>query len=283
MSRIPPPLLCAASAAGLLVLWWWTPPAESPGDPAPGPNDSILVDARTSFQHYTTLAEAERGVPLTDPSGRFSWTNDMDGAGTHALVFELPSWDGTTCLDGGGHYEIPMRGNPTRLFFQWKMRMGRTATGGGIGPIGSAVINNPRCSNAGRKLVLFARNVPDLGGRGRVDYVWPGPAPAVPRFEGFYGTGAADRTILPNQGVYFPQQHVGETITQTIEMQAESRPGGRDGVLRLWIDGRLLTNATGVALGTEGVNRVLIPSTFRASAQDQTEYYWAFLAWTPKS
>ena len=132
-------------------------------------------------------------------------------------------------------------------------------------------------------LVLFARNVPDLGGRGRVDYVWPGPAPAVPRFEGFYGTGAADRTILPNQGVYFPQQHVGETITQTIEMQAESRPGGRDGVLRLWIDGCLLTNATGVALGTEGVNRVLIPSTFRASAQDQTEYYWAFLAWTPKS
>ena len=105
----------------------------------------------------------------------------------------------------------------------------------------------------------------------------------MPRFEGFYGTAAGASDYGPNQGwMFYPQDHVGETITQTLYVQAESAPGASDGIVRLWINGRLLIEATHLALGTEGINRILIPATFRAPAQDQTEYFWGFVAWMPR-
>jgi len=259
-------------------------PGIIPGDPVPAGLDAILVDARASQQAFTTLAQAQAGVPLTDPGNldHFFWTTDMDGAGTHALGFQVPS-SGGVCQDDGGHFTIPLPGNPTRVFFQWKQRLGRTATGGGLGAIGSFVINNAACGNAGRKEVLFARDVADLGGAGRIDYTWPGPAPAIPRFEGFYGTPAGASDYGPNQGwTFYPQEHVNETITQTLYVQAESAPGAGDGMVRLWINGRLLIEATGLALGANGMNRLLIPATFRAPAQDQTEYFWGFVVWAPR-
>ena len=130
---------------------------------------------------------------------------------------------------------------------------------------------------------MFARDVADLGGAGRIDYTWPGPAPAIPRFEGFYGTPAGASDYGPNQGwTFYPQEHVNETITQTLYVQAESAPGAGDGMVRLWINGRLLIEATGLALGANGMNRLLIPATFRAPAQDQTEYFWGFVVWAPR-
>ena len=259
-------------------------PPSGTGDPLPGVGDVVVVDGRAALQQYSTLAEAQAGVPLTDPENldHFFWTTNMDGAGTHALGFQVAS-SGGVCQDDGGHMTIPAFGNPTRLYFQWKQRLGRTATGGGLGAVGSFAINNAACGNAGRKEVLFSRNVADLGGGGRIDYTWPGPAPAVPRFEGFYGTAAGASDYGPNQGwMFYPQDHVGETITQTLYVQAESPPGASDGIVRLWINGRLLIEATHLALGTEGINRILIPATFRAPAQDQTEYFWGFVAWMPR-
>ena len=205
------------------------------------------------------------------------FTTNMDGRGTRALRF---AWNpARSCVDDGLTWPVELKAPyPTRIYMQWKMRMGRSRTGGGHGALNNFDITNENCGNAGRKMWLTLRDVPGLGGAGRLDFIWPGPAPVQPRFEG------AVRNLHYNQGRAFqPQDHVGETITHTIYYQAESSNGANDGVVRLWINGQLMMDHTGLDMGTEAFQRFQFPATFRAPAYYQTEYFWDIVAWEPAS
>ena len=252
-------------------------PPSSGASPLPDANDRILLDARQRLQQATTLGEAECALratgtcsPTVQPTAETGFTTDVDGSGTRAL---RKSWRGMSICDdaSAAYWQVRLPSPyPRRMFISWKMRMGRTATGGGLGAVGAFDITNGNCGNAGRKVMLVLRDVPDEGGNGRIDYLWPGSAPVQPSV-GFQPL---------NRGAFQPQDHVGQTLQQTLYLQAESSPTANDGVLRLWVNGALVMEFVG-DVGPEAFHRFQFPSTFRAPIQDQTEYWWDIVAWEP--
>jgi hypothetical protein len=256
-----------------------SPVPTGPVDPAPRPGDRILLDTRTTLQQADSLAEALALFP--DRTSGIALSMNVDGRGTKAFRIDWPGSSGQ-CVDEGRwliHY-LPTP-YPKRLYVQWKMRMGRTASGGGIGPVSQFQLTNPACGNAGRKILLALRDVSDRGLAGRIDYVWPGPSPVRPRFE---GSGTGDVALGPNQGVAFdPQSLVGDVITQTVYLQAASSGGAADGVLKLWVNKSLVLEEQSVRMGASAFHRFQFPTIFRAPVHDQTEYFWDIIAWEPKS
>ena len=253
------------------------------GGPQPDGNDRVLVDARRALQQARTLGEAEctlRPAPCSmrvQATPETGFTLDVDGRGTHAL---RKSWHRTVeCTDAPGAVPWLVRlpsPKPRRIYMRWNMRLGRSPTGGGLGAVNAFQITNAACGNAGRKVWLTLRDVPDEGSRGRLDFLWPGPAPVRPVLS------SASRNVGPRGGAAFdPQQHVGETLTHVIYLQAESGEQANDGVVRVWVNGRLLIDESGLDLGADGFDRFQFPSTFRAPVQDQTEYFWDVVAWEP--
>lgn len=254
--------------------------APASSEPLPRAGDRMLLDSRQSIQQGTDLRSAWPAATWEMMWGPFGFTTDMDGSGTRALRVQIPSSHGQ-CVDGGGGSLLTYFPQPyaKHVIFTWKMRMGRTATGGGIGAVGSFQITNSACGNAGRKMFLISRPNPSTREGARMEYIWPGPAPVIPRIT----SDMLNYRVGPIAGASFdPQLHVGQTIVQTLELKAESSPGARDGIVRLWINGVKIIEDLHAPIGTEGFSRFQMPATFRAPAQDQTEYYWDVVAWSPQ-
>jgi uncharacterized protein YjdB len=254
-----------------------TPPPPSGGNPQPDANDRMVLDTRQSLQQANSQSEAMAMFP--DNTNNIGFSSNVDGNGTNAYRLD---WGGrgSNCTDDGKwmvHYISGTR--PKSMYMQWKMRMGRTSTGGGIGSLDSFQITNSACGNAGRKMFLVLRDVPDQGSTGRVDYVWPGPAPVQPRFE---GAGTGDLQLGMNKVNFQPQNLVGQVVTHTLYLQAESAAGRNDGVIMLWVNGDLKAEYRNVRMGTHAFHRFQWPTIFRAPQQDQTEYIWDIVAWEPR-
>ncbi|MEX2284709.1 MAG: Ig-like domain-containing protein [Gemmatimonadota bacterium] len=274
----------SASAAGMTETVSMTVTPQT-GDPRPDASDLILIDSRTRLQQATTRGEAEcaiRASPCTPnpalntpglDTAHFALSLNMDGNGTRALrvTWKKPATFGDCC--GGGYQQPVIPGAPKEVYIQWKHRLGRTSTGGGIGALNSFAINNPLdpVGNAGRKVMLLLRDVPDMGGSGRIDYLYQGGT-GVQVTLGFKGL---------NKGPFQPDQMVGQTIIQTIYAKAESSADSNDGVLRLWVNGQLVLDHIG-DFDPWGIHRIQFPSTYRSPAQDQTEYLWDLIVWQPK-
>ena len=246
------------------------------------------------MQQATSLANLWPGVKLGLPvpsgvasyelSGTPIFAADIDGRGTHALRIDWPSFNGR-CGDAGpvGTVLTYLPSPFTKhVIISWKQHLGKTPTGGGIGTVGSFQITNSGngCDfNAGRKELIVCRVNADDGCYDRVDYLWPGPAPVSPRVDN--NNQNLNFSMLP--GVTFdPQAHVNQTIVQTLELQAESSPGAGDGIVRVWINGAKVIENTTARIGAEAFNRFTLPSTFNSPAQDQTEYIWDVVAWSPQ-
>jgi len=254
--------------------------AGSPVGPTPDGDDRILFDTRTSLQVAGTT---EVALALFDEvTGSWSLATDVDGRGTHALRLDHPGWDGVNCTDQGGmlYQQLPSP-SPRQLFVQWRLHLGRTTTGEGLGPVGSFQITNVGCGNAGAKRMLVLRDVPDLGGEGRVDYVWSGPAPVNERLEGWY-TSPNPGNLGQNAGPEFSAEaSVGADVTHTLYLEAASTSGASDGAARMWINGALVMEHINIPTGHWAFHRFQFPTTFRAPAQAQSEYYWDILVWEP--
>jgi hypothetical protein len=227
--------------------------------------------------------------PSTQASYEFegtgAFTTNFDGNGTHALRVDWASFNGH-CSDAGPSGEV-LTYLPSpfakHIIISWKQHLGRTATGGGIGAIGSFQITNSGngCDpNAGRKELIVCRVNADDGCYDRMDYLWPGPAPVSPRVDN--NNQNLNFNFLPGVTPFDPQQHVGETIVQTLELQAESSTGAGDGIVRVWIDGTKVIENLHAKIGAEAFNRFTLPSTFNSPAQDQSEYIWDIVAWVPQ-
>jgi hypothetical protein len=252
----------------------------TPSTPAalgPRSTDRVVLDARTALQRATTLGDAlgSWGASLDSVSHvRVHLAADVDGRGTNALRFD---WQGTGegCTERSPSIGMTIpKPYPDRIYIQWKQRLGRSRTGGGLGQIDSFVIPTGSCEELdGRFVWTVAR-----GGDSprRVDLRWRGRDKTRPVLN-------VKRTSVlaePDQGWDFlPGAHVGEDLLQTLYVQAESKPGAADGVLRLWIGDRLLVQREGLALGADSFRRMNFPWTMAAPSRSQTEYYWDMVSW----
>jgi trimeric autotransporter adhesin len=253
------------------------PPGGGGGGPAPDANDRMILDTRSTLQQATSAVQALLQFP--DNTNNFNFSTNIDGNGTRGFRLDWTG-RGSNCTDDGKWfvYYVP-GGAPKSIYMSWKMRMGRTSTGGGIGALDSFQLSNAACGNAGRKMFLVLRDVPDQGSTGRVDYVWPGPAPIQPRFE---GAGTGDLQLGMNRVNFQPQNLVGQTVTHTMYLQASSSSSAADGVIMLWVNGQLMAEYRNVRMGTHGFHRFQMPTIFRAPTSDQTEYWWDIIAWEPR-
>ena len=249
------------------------PPA---GDLAPRVGDRVLFDARTALQQAATLRQALTLWGLSqDTRPGWGFTTDLDGAGTHALRVDWTAQaTGCTSVSPVLGRALP-NPKPTRIYAQWRQRLGRTATGGGLGEVGQFVVNRPECSSAYDRFVWMANRE---GSTRRSEVKWLGSAPASP---GVFIKGLSG-AFEANQGWSFsPQDHTGEAIVQTVYLQAESAPGANDGVIRFWINGRLFLEHKAVALGPEGFSDFHFPWKSAAPASSQSEYFWDHVVWEP--
>lgn len=250
------------------------------GTPAPTPSDRVLFDTRGSLQQAATLAEALRLFGIEASSRKFwGFTTNMDGAGTNALRVDWKRWDGTNCRNVGATLPRTLPSPyPKTIYVTWKQRLGRTATGGGVGVLNDFQVHNWECGSAGRTVWQLFRANGDSSAIGRVDVTWPGPQPVEPSIK----LNNPSVVLRPNLGLtYNPQDRLGEIIEQTVFVRAESSPGARDGEARLWVNGKLLVSRTGLAIGPDGFRRFVFPATYRAPMLDQSEYFWDIVAWQP--
>lgn len=266
------------------------PPPPSGSSPVPCSTCTILIDTRAggahSIQSANTMSEAMAQIAKANRAGAdplIEFTTNVDGNNTRAFRF---LWRATPVGNDVNQRIEPYLNEPTnkattRLFVQWKHRMGRTVTGGGIGNLGEFFLHNPGELNSGRKMLLLCRfNPADPGSCGaRVDQTWSGEITKV-GVEGFYGISGASN-LECNVTPYFPQAHVGETITVTQYFQAESTSGARNGVIRLWFNDALCMDHANVVTGTEAIGRFQFPSVIRSPYRDGTEYFWDLLVWRP--
>lgn len=245
----------------------------APGDPRVSSTDRILFDTRSSLQMAATLREAL--VPwgyATDTRPQWGFTTDMDGAGTNALRVDWPA-AGSACtsLMPDVAKTLP-KPYPNRIYMQWKHRLGRTATGGGLGDVDQFDVHRPECGKAGRFLWMAKRD----GTTDRIELKWSGAGPVQPVVK------SRGMTYVPAAGVTFdPQMHVGETLLHTLYVQAESSPGAADGVLRLWVNGQVIIDQSGLAIGTQPVYRMHFPWAGPSPITGQSEYFWDVLVWEP--
>jgi hypothetical protein len=209
----------------------------------------------------------------------------MDGANTHAVRVDWKNWNGVCSDQAANIITYLPRPYQTHVVITWKTRLGRTSTGGGVGTVGNFQITNKNCGgynntggNAGRKSLLVARAVPNMGAAGRIEYLWAGPAPVMPKVT----SDALNLSYLPLKGVSVDlQAQVGKVITQTLELKAASSATAKDGIVRLWINGVKVVESLSAPIGPEAFHRFQIPSTFNSPMQDQSEYFWDIVAWTP--
>ena len=243
------------------------------GDPRAASTDRILFDTRASLQTANTLREA-LGVwgYATDTRPQWGFTTDMDGAGTNALRVDWPSTGGS-CSDLAPDIAKTLpKPYPRQIYMQWKHRLGRTATGGGLGDVDQFDVHRPECGKIGRFLWMAKRD----GTSDRVELKWAGAGPVQPVIK------SRGVTYVPAPDATFdPQAHVGETLLHTLFVQAESAPGAADGILRLWVNGRLIINRTALAIGSQPVYRIHFPWVADAPLAGQSEYFWDVVVWEP--
>ncbi len=106
--------------------------------PMPSVGDRILFDARTSLQEAADLGAALAiwGYSSTTRS-QWGFTTDMDGNGTNALRVDWASAGGLCSTQSPEITRTLPTPYPKRAYMQWKQRLGRTETGGGVGAVGA--------------------------------------------------------------------------------------------------------------------------------------------------
>lgn len=75
---------------------------------------------------------------------------------------------------------------------------------------------------------------------------------------------------------------INQDITFTRQIVASSSETAADGIYRIWADDELILEATNLAYGNYAFGTLeLFGSTFNSPRQNQTEYYWDLVMWTP--
>src|SRR5215218_3275932 len=174
--------------------------------PLPDADDRILFDTRAALQQATTMRQALAIWGFSaDTRAYLAFTTDVDGAGTHAMRVDWPASSSCTSISPTISKSLPTP-RAKGVYLRWKQRLGRTATGGGLGTVDGFRVHRDDCTSSGRFVGFADRD----SSSNRLQYKWLGPSPAKPNF-GVKGVV----TLGPNRGWTFdPQQLVGQVIDQ---------------------------------------------------------------------
>jgi hypothetical protein len=246
-------------------------PAPAPiGTTEPTPAGTILFDMRAggrqSLQAAADIATVRAlfnstGGELTDGDGHWRLATNVDGSGKKALAVDWPANPGRESsaigiLYYGAEYD--------RVYTTVTIHLGRTATGGGLGTIGSFV---PVTSGGGMKRLLWLRHRDD--GTDRVYWVWP-TQPAG---------GAGHNLSIDNRNYdvgFSADFGVGQDVRWTFELIA-----GEPGHLRVWRNGVLVLDNQRAAIGSLPFSELELMATRFNTTQAETEYWTDLVVWRP--
>jgi hypothetical protein len=266
-------------------------------DPKPVGSDVIVRDFRAGgnrdIQVCTTLACAIG----TSFAGNVSFTTDFDGQGTNAFVLPWQKNGGQASCTGnsGGSqqnlyiFTNPAIIGPVEVFLQYKLWMGRTSTGPGIGNVGEFKNTNsdPAAPGGHKWFVLFRNEAGGSNARMTAEQ-----SPSVGKFittsyPGFTGTGGLDGSIGE---VHFfgsdvatpwnPDDNTNKVNTLTFRFKSESAINAGNGEMSLWVNGVLRQEKKNMFTSPFGVGEWQIGGpTWICPPQDQTAYVWDMVVW----
>jgi len=270
--------------------------------PPPVGSSNIVFDTRAGgieniqSPNVTTFADA---LAVTKPSGYkntssggypvypLDFVTNFDGNGTHAFRYSwtyLGGYNGTasSCFNAVGeenkmvHFNHKIAAGP--LYIQWKAWYGRTATGGGYGnsTIGSF---NHEGSAGGHKIMLIFRN--DGTSQARVYVGYTGPTTGLVGAMSQTAPGFFENTEGLS-GVHNLNEYDNQVVTFTLYVKPESGNNTLDGQYDLWFNNDHVFHITNLASGTAGYGEQQFGGpTFICPPQDQTQYQWDWVEWTP--
>lgn len=236
------------------------------GDPTPeSTGGTILYDARAggaqSWQAITTLAEveAQSGITFFTDSGGSSWAfvTDYDGAGKHALRIDWPAAAGESFSQF--LYYLPSAVH--HLYLSVVIHLGRTATGGGNGAVGSYTPSGG--TSVKQKVLYFYRNRDSA-----TDRIY------------FHINDGADQQwglLCDNLGIrdsWIMDYGVGQDVRYTFEFTP-----GSSFVGKVWRNGTLVKTST-AAFGSLNFNEIIVGGTRWANPVADSMYYTDLVLWT---
>jgi adhesin/invasin len=239
----------------------------------PRPTGTIVLDTRAGgaqdIQAVSTFAGAQAywkasGGVLNPGSGSgvMGFTTDYNGSGKHAFRIDWQANPGGESAINDNSFYFPS--TLSSLYCSVVIHLGRTATGGGVGNIGSFV---PVTSSGGMKRILWLRQRDN--GTDRLYWNWPTAG---------QNSQQNDLTIdNRNFDTYFNANYgVGVDVRWTFELIP-----GNPGTLRVWRDGVLVKENTNAAIGTTGFAQLQFITTRFAAQQAETEYWTDLVVWKP--
>lgn len=233
------------------------------GGDEPTPSGNILFDTRAGgaedYQTTTTIDQMQgRWDALRNTTASQFYSGDVDGTGTKARGCQ---WANAT----GSEQEAMVDTESVRTvapasgwYTQFKMRLGRSSTGGGSGTVGQFSLTG---GNPHQKTFIWTR----ANGDHRV-YIAMRPSETKLSIDGLnYNSPDWDEN---------PYDYPGENQTITVYLQ----PTG--GVVRAWRNGTLILDASGQDIGNSVLNDIQeTVTTF--PAQQQVQYMWDTVVWYP--
>ena len=238
--------------------------------PSSTSTDRVLVDSRAGLQSASTLSEGLAAIHATESNPRYwAFTTDVDGSGTHALRIDWPrTGRGCATITPRVSINLPTP-SPTRIMVTWKHRLGRSPSGGGVGGINEFTLANRSCDPRHSFLRLYR----DYGGWDDANYVDLRSMTA----NGTLEVLVPDLSLKldPNDGWSFPlTQHIGEVLWFALYVEAESGRRTNDGRIRLWMNGRLLSDYQSLHIAPAAFAHLRLPMGSTAPMQPQSEYIW---------
>lgn len=296
---------------------------QASGAPLPGAGDTVLFDTRAggaqSIQTAPDLATAltTTGIVTNATStGGFTvypvaFTTNVDGGNTHAFVLQWQKNAGDTACNGNATSEdnvmiekgVSSQGGPYvdgEVFLSYKVWYGKTATGGGVGSVGSY------SEGGGHKFMVWTRR--PFGGGANINdgrltleenthggelvvanytgYAGPPPHPDNNEIAEafFWGTGdAATCTWCTSGTQWLPSNFYSQANTLTFRFKPESALNAADGQMEMWANGAVAFDSSGQYMYNGGWASLQIGGpTWICPPQDQTEYVWDIVVWQHK-
>jgi hypothetical protein len=228
------------------------------GEPVPTSTSKVFFDTRPGgAQDYQKLNSLQEALAVWDVGyrGPVAWTTNMDGNGRHALRWDWSS--SPTEQDGVVERSLPSVTG--RMVTSWKIHLGRTSTGGGVGNVGYYGLNN----GGGTKRFLWLRQ----DGTYRIYLVWRG----YPSYD--YNTFAIDGVSWNSNPISGnPYAYVGQEQRWTVEMVLPN-------TIRAWVNGVKVLDQSNANLGTTPFTSIQTPATMNYPAAAMSEYWYDVVVW----
>jgi uncharacterized protein YjdB len=235
---------------------------------AGGAQDMQAVSTLAAFKSYYTSAPTPGEFDdLTNGNGNatLAFTTNYDGNGKHALRVDWPANPG---FDSGASTVWYFNTTINQLYCSFVIHLGKTATGGGIGTVGSF---SPTTLAGGSKRWFALRNAND--GTDRVYWVW----------------GLADPSALSqdvqidnrNWNSFFTADFgIGQDVRWTFRVIPASSPTASDGIVQAWRNGVMVMNDQAANIGNMGFQQFITMGT-RRNVQAESEYWTDLVVWRP--